>query len=106
MASLILAGGLLITDKIQTKRREKKEKKRLAYEARYAELEKEHSSHATNFIKRQTTNESQSPTPAPSSEDITAQRARSQDSRRSNDDPQRWVDEVVKEKEKTRTILS
>ena len=114
MASLLVAASYLTYNKIKDKRAAKKEAKRKGYEARYNELEREHSQYQEKQVHAQQTGSSQGTeksTPAvmanPQSQQIVAERRRrsssesgraSTDSR--DDDPSAWVKDVLKEREK------
>jgi hypothetical protein len=114
MASLLVAASYLTYNKIKDKRAAKKEAKRKGYEARYNELEREHSQHQEKQVQARQTGSNQGTeqsTPAAIAESqsqrIVAQRRRrsssesgraSTDSR--DDDPSAWVNDVLKEREK------
>jgi|ERR1700733_994555 hypothetical protein len=114
MASLLVAASYLTYNKIKDKRAAKKEAKRKGYEARYNELEREHSQHQEKQVQARQTGSSQDTeqsTPAAIAESqsqrIIARRRRrsssesgraSTDSR--DDDPSAWVNDVLKEREK------
>jgi len=112
MASLIFAASFLTINKIKTKRAEKKETKRKAYETRYNELEREHTHGQEKQIQAQQTGESrtvdsQTPTASDFQADNSpsdAVRRTSSDERRasidSRDDPSAWVDHVLQERSK------
>ena len=114
MASLLIAASFLTYNKIKDKRAAKKEAKRKGYEARYNELEREHSQHQEKQVQAQQTGSSQGmeqSTPAAmaesQSQQIVAERWRrssSESGRASTDsrdnDPSVWVNDVLKEREK------
>ena len=113
MASLLVAASLLTYNKVKDKRAAKKEAKRQSYEARYNELEREHSHHQEKHVQPQQTGSSQgtehnSPSrpDEPSKaqpQDVFAERRKSSDSGRASndarDDPSTWVDDVLRERE-------
>src|ERR1700733_6422524 len=114
MASLLVAASYLTYNKIKDKRAAKKEAKRKGYEARYNELEREHSQYQEKQVHAQQTGSSQGTeksTPAvmanPQSQQIVAEvrrRSTSESGRAStdsrDDDPRAWVKDVLKEREK------
>ncbi|KIX07355.1 uncharacterized protein Z518_02008 [Rhinocladiella mackenziei CBS 650.93] len=59
MASLIVAAGILVHNKVHDKKQAKREKKRLAYEARYRELEEEYASHQEKLPRQRSVREHQ-----------------------------------------------
>ena len=108
--SLLVAASYLTYNKIKDKRAAKKEAKRKNYEARYNELEREHS----QYQEKQQTGSgqgTQQSTPAvmanPQSQQIVAERRRRSSSESGHastysrdDDPSAWVNDVLKEREK------
>jgi len=118
MASLLTAASYLTYNKIKDKRAAKKEAKRKGYEARYNELEREHSQHQQKQVQANQTGSSQGmeqSTPAAmtesQSQQIVAERRRRRRRRRSSesgcastgsrdDDPSAWVNDMIKEREK------
>lgn len=109
MASLIVATGLIIHDRVHARKEAKREKQRLAYDARYRELEHAHVTHQEK-VRTQTSRsgDSQQHNEAELvSSDVTGvqeTKRQSSDSREmewdSGDDPARWVDEVVRQQSK------
>ena len=99
MASLVVAAGLYTHGKIRDKKEAKKDKKRKAYEARYAELEAEHKAQEAKSIqRRQTTGGIQ----AESTGEQAARRS-SSDSQRSHrsdteDGPGQWVEAALRKR--------
>lgn len=114
MASLLVAASYLTYNKIKDKRAAKKEAKRKSYEARYNELEREHSQHQVKQVQAQQTGSSQGmeqSTPTAMAESQSQQRAAERRRRSSSesgrasmhsgdDDPSAWVNDVLKEHEK------
>jgi hypothetical protein len=112
--SLLVAASYLTYNKIKDKRAAKKEAKRKAYEARYNELEREHSQYQEKQVQAQQTGSgqgTQQSTPAvmanPQSQQIVAERRRRSSSESGHastysrdDDPSAWVNDVLKEREK------
>lgn len=94
MASLILGGVLLVTDKIQASKAKKKEKKQKAYENRYNDLQKEQKDYEEKVaLERKTTGDSSSANVESSQQQA---RRNSSDSQKSLDDnPARWVSEAM-----------
>jgi hypothetical protein len=114
MASLLIAASYLTYNKIKDKRAAKKEAKRKGYEARYKELEREHSQYQEKHVRAQQAGPSQGMeqcTPAamaeaPSQQVVAERRRRSSgESGRTStgsrdDDASAWVNDVSKEREK------
>ena len=120
MASLLFAAGVITYNKVQQKREEKKEKKRLAYQTRYNELEREHTRIEEKYLQRRQTGESlgaeeklqrRSTNPFENSDpvaDAAVERRRSSsESQRElsdpKDDPGAWVDHVIRQRLKQNT---
>jgi hypothetical protein len=104
MASIIVAAGLFTYNEIHKRKQSKRDKKRLATEARYLELEQEHFTYQEK-LKAQPSEivDSQSPFQRKSSTVKPRERRASTDSGSlySYDcDPSRWVDEVVNDRPK------
>lgn len=111
MASLLVAASYLTYNKIKDKRAAKKEAKRKSYEARYNELEREHSQHQVKQVQTGSSQGMEQSTPTAmaesQSQQIAAERRRrsSSESGRASmhsgdDDPSAWVNDVLKEHEK------
>lgn len=111
MASLIIAAGIATTAKIQQNRENKREKKRKEHERRYSELEEEHRAYEDKYLSRRNTTSSgiedrggnqSSSNPFFDIEEEGKERRNSEDSHRSDseDGPEKWVDDVVKQREK------
>lgn len=105
MASLIIGGVILATEKIKAKKAAKKDAKREAYEQRYDELQKEHHkttrSPASKLEKEQT---GQTEATKRSSSD--AGRRASHESERSekiDDGPSQWVNDVYVQRSKSQS---
>ena len=115
MASLFAVASYLTYNKIKDKRAAKKEAKRKGYEARYNELQREHSQHQEKQVQAEQTGSSQGieqSTPAAmaelQSQQVVAERRRRSSSSESgrastgsrDDDPSAWVNDVIKERGK------
>ena len=108
MAALLFAAGILTYNKAKEKRDAKKEKKRKGYEARYLDLQREHSQNEERFLQKQKTCHSQPVSNRDLFQEGPAEpreRRNSEDSQRSHhsadDDPSKWVNEVIMEKSKS-----
>jgi single-stranded DNA-binding protein len=99
MASLIFAAGFLTYNKVKDKKEKKREKKRKVHEEWYEDLQREHSRGVEEKGKVQSPQSSGS-NPFEETEKKTERRS-SSDSHRSQDGPDKWVDEVIKERRKS-----
>lgn len=100
MASLIIGASVFIHEKVKDKKKAKEDAKRKEYEKRYQELEKEHKSvrpKSTNPFEDDKAGGQQNTDGT--SVDDRGQRT-SEDSRRSEDGPGRWVEEANLEKKR------
>ena len=108
MASLLVAAGLYTHGKIKEKKDLKKEKKRKAYEARFAELEAEHKSHEGKSLERRKTGESSqaesgnNETPRRSSLD--SQRSHRSQRSETDDGPGQWVEKALKKRQTSQSL--
>jgi hypothetical protein len=105
MASLLIMAGIATSEKIHKRKEAKREKKRLANEARYLELEQEHMAHESK-LRKQTSEMTESQPRTNQSNPFIAESEgrRSSESEQKYDydcDPSRWVDDVVNQKTKT-----
>jgi hypothetical protein len=120
MASLLVAASILTYDKIKGKRAAKKDAKRMSYETRYSELEREHSLDQEKRVQAQLTgsNKGTDRIPPPMmtartsasqlqpqgvSSDVPAGRRSTESDRaslHSRDGPSSWVDDMLREREK------
>lgn len=102
MASLLVGGVIVLTDKIKLKKAAKREAKREAYEKRYKELEDEHQktqrSPSGNPEMSQTGHDRGTQGSGPELE-----RKTSRESLTDEDGPSRWVNEVALEKTKSQS---
>lgn len=100
MASLIVGAGLLLHNKIHDKKEAKREKKRLAYESRYRELEQERASQQDK-MQSQTSGHDRVQTSARSDQNANSNESVARTSSESargdlDDDPIKWVDDVIR----------
>lgn len=111
MASLIVGAGLLIHDKIKSDKAKRREKKRKAYEARYNELEREHTTHEAAYLQRKATgdisvlsnsNDSQVSTGIPPRRMSSRDSMGSQGSPTDHDGPAKRVEDAMKRREPVR----
>ena len=107
MASLILAAGFLTYNKVMDKKEKRREKKKKLHEEWYEDLQKEHSRGMEEKDLRQT--QSQSPQKTGDSnnpfeqqtENVATERRNSSESSRSQDGPDKWVEEANRERRKS-----
>ena len=110
MASLILAAGFLTYNKVMDKKEKRREKKKKLHEEWYEDLQKEHSRGMEEKDKRQSQSQLPQATGGsnnpfePQTEKLTAERRSSSESRRSQDGPDKWVEEVNKERRKSQRV--
>lgn len=107
MASIFIAAGILFHNKVKDKREERKDKKRQQYERRYTELEHEHQAYEKQQLERRKTIDSGLVNDPDRVEQRPGhERRKSSESIRSansgDDNPSRWVDEVCKERTKSK----
>lgn len=107
MASLILAAGFLTYNKVMDKKEKRREKKKKLHAEWFEDLQKEHSRGMEEKDKRQSQSHSPQKTGGSNNpfesqiEKAAAERRSSSESRRSQDGPDKWVDEVNKERRKS-----
>ena len=104
MASLIFAAGFLTYNKVKDKKDKKREKKRKVHEEWYEDLQREHSrsveekaGKVQSPVKTGSNPFEDTATTTPESKE----RRSSSESHRSEDGPDRWVNEVVRERSKS-----
>ena len=96
MASLIIGGVFLATEKIKAKKAAKREAKREAYEKRYKELEDEHQKiqrSPTSNLEKVSTGQTQA-TKRSSSDAGRRASHESERSEKTDDGPSQWVNDV------------
>ena len=110
MASLILAAGFLTYNKVMDKKEKRREKKKKLHEEWFEDLQKEHSRGMEEKDKRQSQSHSPQKTGGSNNpfesqiEKAAAERRSSSESRRSQDGPDKWVEEVNKERRKSQGV--
>jgi hypothetical protein len=104
MASLIFAAGFLTYNKVKDKKDKKREKKRKVHEEWYEDLQREHSrgvdekaGKVQSPVKTGSNPFEDTATTIPESQE----RRGSSESQRSQDGPDKWVNEVVRERSKS-----
>ena len=103
MASLIFAAGFLTYNKVKDKKDKRREQKKKLHEEWYEDLQREHSRGVEEKEKPhspQKTGGSSNPFEQ-QSEKTAAERRNSTDSQRSQDGPDKWVDDVNRERRKS-----
>lgn len=102
MASLIFAAGFLTYNKVKDKKDKKREKKKKVHEEWYEDLQREHSRGVEEKGKMQSPQKTGgSNNPFEGTENTTVEKRNSSDSRRSQDGPDKWVDDVIRERRKS-----
>lgn len=101
MASLIFAAGFLTYNKVKDKKDKKREKKRKVHEEWYEDLQREHSRGAEEKAKSGEVKTGGNPFEDAADTPENKARRGSSESQRSQDGPDKWVDEVVKERRKS-----
>lgn len=101
MASLIFAAGFLTYNKVKDQKEKKREKKRKAHEEWYEDLQREHSKGVDGKGSPQLPEKAGSNDPFEDNKNTPAEKRNSIDSRQSQDGPDRWVDDVIRERRKS-----